>query len=101
MFKLERIPETPFFNHLPVKDLLVSIQASENHYCSPKLTLDDYHCYSEFEVALIKDDEFFHPLKSGEHSNTTWAKCWNPEDDVAAYMPKDEIENMLADLEQS
>lgn len=46
------------FEAIKVRDYMLSVQASENHYCTPRRTLSDVYEYSEMEVALLKDNEF-------------------------------------------
>ena len=34
----------------------LSIQASEEHYCSPRKNLTDYNLYNSFEMLIMKED---------------------------------------------
>lgn len=38
------------------KDIRISIQASEFHYCSPRETFDELSMYDEFEIAIFYKD---------------------------------------------
>jgi hypothetical protein len=48
-----------FRNFKPIKagNYNVSIQASENHYCSPRKTLEDIFEYYSFEVAIWQGED--------------------------------------------
>lgn len=86
------------FEPINLGDIRVSIQASPWHYCSPRAQFSSCRMYDSFEVALIVDDEFFHPEKDERFANSTWAKFWAAHDDVAPNVPRSEVANMLKDL---
>lgn len=98
-FILERIPGSEIhFEAIHLGNMKLSIQASAFHYCSPRQTLASSDEYESFEVALILNDEWFHPEKDSRFANTTWAEYWSSHDDVAARVPRDEIAKMIIDL---
>ena len=98
-FILERVPgSVTHFQQIEFGDMKLSIQASQFHYCSPRLTLASSDEYESFEVALILQDEWFHPEKDSRFANTTWAGYWSEYDDVAVGVPRDEIAKMISDL---
>jgi hypothetical protein len=98
-FVLTRVPGSyTHFQPIQIGDLTVSIQASQTHYCSPRRDGMESDYYDRFEVALILNDEWFHPERDKRFSKTTWSKYWSSFDNVAADVPRDEIENMLDDL---
>lgn len=94
--KLTRLNDH-MFQFLELGDLRVSIQASEIHYCTPKINSPNFDDYQEFEVALMKNKDFIDP-KQTKHAHKSWAKYWNG-DEVAGYMPKQEVIKMLQDLQ--
>lgn len=88
------------FQSLQIGAMKASIQASEYHYCSPRRTLASSDNYEAFEVALILQDEWFHPEKDARFAGCDWAQYWSEYDDVAARVPRAAIEQMLKDLSQ-
>ena len=99
-FVLSRNPNSgAHFLPIHIGEMKASIQASENHYCSPRETFVSSDEYDEFEVALIFDEDWFHPEKDERFANATWAKYWSESDDVAARVPRSEIVKMLKDLQ--
>ena len=67
-------------------DIRVSIQASSNHYCTPR---EDGLCswqYSSFEVAIFDKEEW------------VTSKFIEDADDVSGWTPKETIEQLLEDL---
>lgn len=98
-FKLNRVSDSPnHFEHIAIGPFKVSIQASTFSYCNPKITSENSDDYSAFEVAIFKDGKWFHPEADERFSNLVWASYWSPHDDVAGYVPREQIECMLADL---
>ena len=49
------------FKWIEAGDYRMSIQASEYHYCEPRLTLEDLSNYEEMELALFKNGEWVQP----------------------------------------
>lgn len=96
-FTLVRVDESHFE---PVRfgELEVSIQASRFHYCSPRKDLPSSDDYDSFEVALLWKALFCHPNEVMDGlQEKSWAKYWDT-DSVAAGVPREEVEKMLADL---
>lgn len=96
-FVLERASET-HFKPIDLGDMQVSIQASEFHYSSPRQTLPSSDDYTQFEVALFLKGEWFHPELDVRFFQCNWANHWSGADDVAAGVPRADIEQMLTDL---
>ena len=46
-------------SHTFENGLTISVQASKNHYCSPREDLDSEDKYSSFEVAIIDKENNF------------------------------------------
>lgn len=98
-FVLERMSgDGTHFRHIEFGDMHLSIQASQFHYCSPRLTLASSDQYQSFEVALILKGDWFHPEKDERFANTTWAEYWSKYDDVASHVPRGEVAKMISDL---
>ena len=98
-FKLKRSSvSSEHFEPLTIGAMKVSIQASAFHYCSPRRTLPSSDDYQEFEVALMKGDDWYHPELDDKFAHTSWAKYWSSHDDVAGGVPREEIVQMLTDL---
>lgn len=65
----------------------LSIQASQGHYCSPRITLEDYKDYSEFEIGFpTKEVECLIPY--AEDSS-------DPTGTVYGYVPKTILEEAI------
>jgi hypothetical protein len=91
----------PLFQSLVIGNLRVSIQASRTHFSSPQADFSNSDLYSEFEVALLtlRDGKWFHPEKDKRFAQTEWAKYyWKDYDDVAAYVPRHLVAQMITDL---
>lgn len=98
-FKLKRSNNSAeHFEPLTLGEIKVSIQASQFHYCTPRRTLSSSDSYTTFEVALMKNGDWYHPEKDDKFANTSWAKYWSEHDDVAATVPREEVAKMLTDL---
>jgi len=98
-FNLSRSPGS--YNHflpLEIGDLTVSIQASSMHYCSPQMNFSSSDHYSEFEVAIFHGDDWFHPERDPRFADTSWAKYWSESDNVAGFVPREEVAQMIYDL---
>src|SRR4051812_7625116 len=76
----------PFFDQILVKDFLFSIQASEFHYCTPRINQMNARNYLEFEVMIFRmDNKAFNiprnlPLFSRFEANNGPAGWVNAED---------------------
>lgn len=95
------------FEKLNIGDITISIQASEFHYCEPRRSTSsltneilEAKDYTSFEVALMNDDGFVNPHEDERLSKRSWAKYWGS-DDVAGYVPRADVENLIADIEAS
>jgi len=65
--ELERIAGNPgHFTAIEIGHYVLSIQASEGHYCTPRQTLPKATDYLSFELAIINKHsrEFMHPNQS-------------------------------------
>lgn len=94
-----------FFEPIKIGGMTISIQASVFHYCSPRRSTSlltneilEAKDYTSFEVALMQDGGFVNPNDDERLSKHYWAKYWGS-DDVAGYVPRADVENMLADIE--
>jgi hypothetical protein len=96
-FVLERSSEA-HFNPIDLGRMKVSIQASQFHYSSPRQTLPSSDDYKEFEVALFLNGECFHPKMDDVFCQCDWSNHWSDSDNVAAGVPRADIEQMLTDL---
>ncbi len=65
----------------------LSIQASEYHYCSPRITLPSYEEYTSFEIGFPsrKIDELMRYAEDDD----------NPTGTVYGYVPKEVIEALI------
>lgn len=99
-FKLVRVPGNPgrFYGVKFGGGMVASIQASEFHYSSPRDTLASSDDYESFEVALLINGEWFHPETDERFQHTDWAKNWSECDDVAGWVIRPHIEQMLEHL---
>jgi hypothetical protein len=87
------------YKPLNIGPLIISIQAGKGYYCHPRDEFDDINMYSEFEVAIIaKSGAWFHPESHHLFSGESWASYWDSSGDVAAYMPREEVEKMIASI---
>lgn len=101
------LPSVVMFEKLEIGGITISIQASEFHYCEPRKStslltneiLEVKH-YTSFEVALMQDGDFVNPSNDERLSKHSWAKYWGS-NDVARYVPRADVENMIADIEAS
>lgn len=104
-FTLSRRPANYMggINFIPIVigDLTISIQASENHYCHPKINSNCSDIYEKFEVALLLNKEWFHPESDSRFKNCDWTKHWSEYDDVAGYVPREDVAQMLEDLKRA
>lgn len=76
-------------------DIMVSIQASSNHYCTPR---EDGLCswqYSSFEVAIFDKEEW---VTSKFIENADMRRCLEDVDDVSGWTSRETIEQLLEDL---
>lgn len=67
-------------------DISVSIQASSNHYCTPREDGLDSTQYSSFEVAIFDKEEW------------VTSKFIEEADDVSGWTSRETIEQLLEDL---
>lgn len=86
-----------FFDTIVIGPVTVSIQGSSTHYSQPR-RLTEASEYSRMEVALWWNtgpfsDEWFRPDRFPRYACKAWAQFWG--DDVAAYMPVEQIQAML------
>lgn len=96
---LKRTANSPaHFENIRIGEITVSIQASGMHYCSPRETMASSDDYQEFEVALMKSEDWFHPDRDNRFNKCSWASYWSEYDDVAGYVPRAEVIKMLSDL---
>lgn len=65
----------------------LSVQASNFHYCQPRIDIEDYSQYAEFEIGYpsVKIDEIMPYVEDEE----------NPTDTVYAWVPKAVIEHLI------
>ena len=72
--------------------IMISVQASENHYCSPREDLLESGTYSSFEVALLdtnNDNEFV--IRDYIKDAT---------DDVLGWQDRDAIDNLMVKIQE-
>ena len=68
----------------------VSLQASEGHYCSPRLSDWPFGWYDEIEVAIIHKGALINPRRVEGLSHYDWVNFFEDWDaSVAGYVPKD------------
>lgn len=65
----------------------MSVQASEYHYCSPRINLDSYAGYNEFEIGF--------PNKHYPELDKYQDMDGDPTDSVYAYVPKEVLEQLI------
>lgn len=67
--------------------LRMSVQASESHYCTPRMDLDSYTEYYEFEVGFPTErvEDFMEYAEDTEHPTGT----------VYAYVPYEVIQKVI------
>ena len=98
-FQLKRTESGRHFEHIDIGcGMHVSIQAGEGAYSTPRITHPSSDEYSEFEVALMLFDQFYHPHINPDFAERSWASYWSQYDEVASYMPRAEVGLMLSDL---
>lgn len=81
------------YNHLDTKaGYKLSVQASENHYCTPR-ELVGLKYYEEYEIAIMKNGDFIYPdeLKSFPRKDEL-DECH--EGTIFAYVPVDLVEDL-------
>lgn len=76
----------------------VSIQASQYHYCSPRLTLPNADLYQHFEVALLLNGYWLHPATHPKLKTLSWTQYWHDDADIANEIPRSVVMQMLQDL---
>ena len=72
--------------------IMISVQASKNHYCSPREDLWESGTYSSFEVALLdtnNDNEF-----------VTRDYIKDATDDVLGWQDRDAIDNLMVKIQE-
>jgi len=80
---------------------IISIQASQEHYSTPRETLDSPNDYKNFEVAFRneKNGPLKNPLSMPEFKDKSWAQYFKYDFTVGAFMPRKEVEKMIIDLQ--
>ena len=97
-FMLER-DNTIYFKPIEVGEgISVSIQASQYHYCSPRLTYSNSDLYQHFEVALLVDGAWLNPSNHPKLKTLSWAKYWDGGSAIVNDMPRDIVTQILQDL---
>ena len=104
--KLEQAMGHVFFEPIKIGDITISIQASTHHYCSPRKSKSivtneilEAKDYSAFEIELSRNGQVINP-NDPCLSKGSWSKYWTSAD-VAGYVPRADVEAMIADLEAS
>ncbi len=105
--KLDQAMGHVFFELIKIGDITISIQASVHHYCLPRKSKNivtneilEAKDYSAFEIELSKNGEVINPNDDPCFAQGSWAKYWGS-DDAAGYVPRQDVENMIADIEAS
>lgn len=49
------------FKGIDIGRFTISIQASQNHYCTPRHTLNDIYKYEDMEIAIFEKDKWIQP----------------------------------------
>ena len=72
--------------------IMISVQASENHYCSPREDLLESGTYSSFEVALLDTNN------ANEFVTRDYIK--DATDDVLGWQDRDAIDNLMVKIQE-
>ncbi|HUU87871.1 MAG TPA: hypothetical protein VMX17_08970 [Candidatus Glassbacteria bacterium] len=92
-----------FFNSIEFGSIVVSIQGSKFHYCSPRIDLENLADYDSLEIAILQNNgeekRFINIHEDEKFSKFEWAVMFeegsNP---VAGYVPISEIERIMKDI---
>ena len=60
----------------PGCELQLSIQASELHYCSPRITSSKLEVYESWEITIMDSNGEFHSPKNDPRIPLSIAECW-------------------------
>lgn len=88
-------------NHLLFKNgFKLSVQCSQHHYCTPR-ALVDIEEYTEFEVAVFKDGNFYYPeeLLRSFPKKRELDECHDGT--IFSYVPKQIVEDLYNYLNQT
>lgn len=86
------------FKPVQVGPYEVSIQASENHYCTPRENYASADPYTSFEVAIFRNDWFVLPQEDARFKGREWAHKWTAQHEVGSRVSREEVVQLLADL---
>jgi hypothetical protein len=76
--------------HTEINGFVLSVQASESCYCSPRENYPSQEMYDTFEIAI---------WKSGGSRKWSTKQFVNVNDDVAAYLSRTDITEIIQKLE--
>jgi hypothetical protein len=96
--ELERLSESPnHFAAIQIGHYVLSIQASEGHYCTPRQTLPKGTDYLSFELAIInaRTHEFMHPNQSSVLRKLLPDEASRP---VMGWVNYETIQNLINEL---
>jgi hypothetical protein len=94
----------PKFNHIKIgNNFAISIQASQNSYCSPRDNFEFASDYDNFEIALLKSSsikwKIFQPRDYFPVEKFNWVELFDEGDfAVAGWIPISQIEKIIEDL---
>lgn len=72
--------------------IMISVQASKNHYCSPREDLWESGTYSSFEIALLDTNN--------ENEFVTRDYIKDANDDVLGWQDRDAIDNLMVKIQE-
>jgi hypothetical protein len=79
--------------HTEINGYTLSVQAGRMNYCSPRMDLERESEYISFEIAIWDSENPNKPWRTQDFVNVN--------DDVAGYMSRTEIEEVMSKLEAS
>lgn len=102
---LKKDEEINLFYPFVCGDFLISIQASNSHYCKPRETLEEHewYCYDKWEIAMLHKEQWV-------HADNSYLDDFDRQDEldevyefgdhpVGAYAPTNLIEDLLGYVE--
>lgn len=101
MIKLNRRDDSPaHFAPVQIGPFEVSIQAGAGMYSSPRVTLSSSEGYTAFEVAIFDTEGWVQPRTDPRFAGRAWVHHFEEEGScpVAGYVPREEVEQIIADL---
>jgi hypothetical protein len=88
------------FDPIQIGPFKVSVQAGEGMYSEPQAWRATGESYTAFEVAIFEGDEWITPREDERFQGFPWASLFEAggETSVAGYVPRAEVEQIIADL---